>query len=210
MPYGKSRPENRFRNEAAFFIGQMEVQIRVISPWRMESADHCSYSFRGSQGVPMEKPWPNWERRNTGIKRYAGWLSLRKRRCWECLYHVHWYSLWLGCQPRQGYGLTHGKEGPSPSENFLSGGRLHWRGVTAEFAIRALVRDLSDWRTRYPAILPEFSPARLLHGQKGQQLLFVQYHQWIRNRWRETAWKASVHLQRTAFQQTMPDEACLT
>ena len=29
MPYGKSRPENRFRNEAAFFIGQMEVQIRV-------------------------------------------------------------------------------------------------------------------------------------------------------------------------------------
>lgn len=55
MPYGKSRPENRFRNEAAFFIGQMEVQIRVNqSVTDGEYGIYGFYSFRGSQGVPMK------------------------------------------------------------------------------------------------------------------------------------------------------------
>ena len=49
MPYGKSRPENRFRNEAAFFIGQMEVQIRVNqSVTDGEYGIYGFYSFRGS------------------------------------------------------------------------------------------------------------------------------------------------------------------
>ena len=55
MSYGKSRPENRFRDEAAFFIGQMEVQTRVNqSVTDGEYGIYGFYSFRGSQGVPDE------------------------------------------------------------------------------------------------------------------------------------------------------------
>ena len=68
MPYGKSRPENRFRNEAAFFIGQMEVQIRVNqSVTDGEYGIYGFYSFRGSQGVTDES-LDRTERRNTGIE----------------------------------------------------------------------------------------------------------------------------------------------
>lgn len=89
MPYGKPRPENRFRNETAFFIGQMEVQIRVNqSVTDGEYGIYGFYSFRGSQGVTDES-LDRTERWNTGIEDTPGWLSLRKRRYWEYLCHVH-------------------------------------------------------------------------------------------------------------------------
>ena len=88
MPYGKSRPENRFRNEAAFFIGQMEVQIRVNQS--VTDGEYGIYGFYSSEAprvCPMKALTELKE--EYGYRRYAGWLSLRKRRCWECLYHVH-------------------------------------------------------------------------------------------------------------------------
>ena len=87
MPYGKSGPENHFRNETAFFIGQMEVQTRVNQSVTDESTEYTAFIPSEALRVSDES-LDRTERRNTGIED-TRMAFLRKRRCWECLYHVH-------------------------------------------------------------------------------------------------------------------------
>lgn len=127
MPYGKSRPENRFRNETAFFIGQMEVQIRVNqSVTDGEYGIYGFYSFRGSQGVTDES-LDRTERWNTGIEDTPDGFPFGSVVTGStCAMYID-IVYGSGCQSSRGYGLTHGKERPvSIGGNFLSDGRLRW------------------------------------------------------------------------------------
>ena len=138
MSYGKSRPENRFRDEAAFFIGQMEVQTRVNqSVTDGEYGIYGFYSFRGSQGVPDEC-FDRTEGRDAGSEDTPDGFPFGSVVAGSaCTMYID-IVYGSGCQPGRGYGLTHGKERPVSvgGTSCLVVGFIGI-GVTAEFAIRS-------------------------------------------------------------------------
>ena len=141
MPYGKSRPENRFRNETAFFIGQMEVQIRVNqSVTDGEYGIYGFYSFRGSQGVTDES-LDRTERWNTGIEYTPDGFPFGRVVTGSAgaMYIDIVYA--SGCQSVRGSVLAHGREVPvSIARTACLTVGFVGIGVTAEFTIRSLCK----------------------------------------------------------------------